>query len=102
MALWIYLLSLPVPGLLLACVPVRRARPKALAAPELRRRYLIRVLILLAVAVALSAIAVSLGHDYPNTPLYPLVACAPGLCLAVLRLALEARYLKQILTNHVR
>lgn len=102
MALWLYLLSVPVPGLLLACVPVRRARMKALAAPELRSKYLTRVLILLVVTVALLAIAVSLIHDYPNTPLYPLLACAPGLCLAFLRLALEMRHLKKTLTNHVR
>ncbi|WP_134130274.1 hypothetical protein [Kribbella pratensis] len=91
-----------MPGLLLACIPVRRARNKALAAAELRWRYLTRVLILLAVTIALTAIAVSLSRNHPNTPLYPLLACAPGLCLALLRLALEARYLKETFINHVR
>ncbi|MET9269724.1 hypothetical protein [Kribbella sp. NPDC003557] len=102
MALWIYMLSVPVPGLLLACVPVRRARSRALAEPGLRWKHLSRVLLLLAVLCVLVILAVSLSQDYPNTPQFWRIACIPGIALAAVRLTLEAKYVRRFFFNHVR
>ncbi|MFC6161456.1 hypothetical protein ACFWUU_30555 [Kribbella sp. NPDC058693] len=97
MGIWLYILSVPVPGLLAASVPVRRMRARALASDDLCWRYLIRVLVLLALTCVVAAIAAT--HDYPNSPMYPVVAYGPGLALAAVRLGLEAKYVRQVLAG---
>ncbi|WP_432886080.1 hypothetical protein ACQPYH_02840 [Kribbella sp. CA-245084] len=102
MALWLYILSVPVPGLLLACVPVRRARCNALAEPAVRWKYLLRLTILAAVPIVLAAIALSHVLDNTDSKQFWLVACVPGLALATVRLAIEARHLKKFRPRPVR
>ena len=96
MWLWLYFLSLPLGGLLVAALPLKRARGRALLG-EKPRRYVLWVFMLAGWGLFLLILVLWKAPQDSEPGALWVLRCVPGAGLAFVRAALEAKYVRRVI-----